>query len=110
MPLYDSLGESAVEVKLFAAWRSALLLSFELFKLIKMLRHDLSFALQYTVNHSELSVVFLESSKIATLSKALPKVKQNVTTVVYWGDASSADVEGVKKEVMPTVNLLHNKH
>lgn len=55
--------------------------------------------LQYTVNHAELSIIFLESAKISTLSKALPKVKQNVKTVVYWGSASSSDVEAVKKEV-----------
>lgn len=55
--------------------------------------------MQYTVNHSETSLIFIEASKIGTLSKAIPKIKGNVRTVVYWGSSSSGDVESVKKEV-----------
>ncbi len=55
--------------------------------------------LQYTVNHSETSLIFIEASKIGTLGKAIPKIKNNVRTVVYWGSSSSGDVEAVKKEV-----------
>ena len=57
--------------------------------------------MQYTVNHSETSLIFIEASKIGTLSKAIPKIKGNVRTVVYWGSSSSGDVEAVKKEVSP---------
>jgi long-chain acyl-CoA synthetase len=65
VPLYDSLGESAVE---------------------------------YTVNHSETTIVFIESSKFAPLSKAIPSIKKNVKTVVYWGKATESDISGVKSE------------
>jgi long-chain acyl-CoA synthetase len=65
VPLYDSLGESAVE---------------------------------YTVNHSETKLIFIEASKISTLAKAVPKIKDNVKTVVYWGTPGAGDVESVKKE------------
>ena len=65
VPLYDSLGESAVE---------------------------------YTVNHSETSIIFAEASKLIFLAKAAKNVKENVKTVVYWGDAptvkdASASIE-----------------
>lgn len=65
VPLYDSLGESAVE---------------------------------YTVNHSETSIIFAEASKLVFLAKAAKNVKENVKTVVYWGDAptvkdASASIE-----------------
>jgi hypothetical protein len=57
--------------------------------------------LQYTVNHSETQLIFIEASKISTLAKAVPKIKGNVKTVVYWGSANAADVESIKKEVSP---------
>ena len=55
--------------------------------------------MQYTVNHSETSIVFIEASKFAPLSKAIPKIKENVSTVVYWGSASASDVDSIRKEV-----------
>ncbi|BDA46672.1 Long chain acyl-CoA synthetase 3 [Coccomyxa sp. Obi] len=70
VPLYDSLGETAVE---------------------------------YTVNHSETSIIFAEASKLTFLAKAAKNVKENVKTVVYWGDAptvkdaaASIEKEGIK--------------
>ncbi|KAK9816726.1 hypothetical protein WJX72_004272 [[Myrmecia] bisecta] len=54
VPLYDSLGEDAVE---------------------------------YIVNHSETTVVFVASNKLPTLVAALPSCPR-VTTVVFWGDAA----------------------
>jgi long-chain acyl-CoA synthetase len=54
VPLYDSLGESAVE---------------------------------YTVNHSETSLIFAEASKLTFLAKAAKNISKNVHTVVYWGAA-----------------------
>ena len=58
VPLYDSLGESAVE---------------------------------YTVNHSETSIIFAEASKLEFLAKAAKAIKKNVKHVVYWGSHASAD-------------------
>lgn len=68
MPLYDSLGESAVE---------------------------------YTVNHSETSIIFAEASKLTFLAKAAKNVKENVKTVVYWGDAPTVKdaAASIEKEV-----------
>lgn len=70
VPLYDSLGESAVE---------------------------------YTVNHSETSIVFAEASKLEFIAKAASAIKKSVKHVVYWG--SHATVEGsssaIKKEASP---------
>ena len=55
---------------------------------------------QYTVNHSETKLIFIEASKISTLAKAVPKIKDNVKTVVYWGSAAAGDVESIKNEVL----------
>ena len=66
MPLYDSLGESAVE---------------------------------YTVNHSETSIIFAEGSKLAMLSKAAGAISKNVKTVVYWGDATTDATSAIEREV-----------
>lgn len=57
VPLYDSLGENAIE---------------------------------YIINHSEASVVFAASDKLANLAKALPHVLELVKTVVYWGAGDQA--------------------
>ena len=100
VPLYDSLGESAVEVggaSLLTIHNLCLLCSPRLMDLKPLTcRYAL---MQYTVNHSETSIVFIEASKFAPLSKAIPKIKENVTTVVYWGNASASDVDSVRKEV-----------
>lgn len=68
VPLYDSLGESAVE---------------------------------YTVNHSETSIIFAEASKLAFLSKAAKNVSKNVHTVVHWGSADNVKdtTASIEKEV-----------
>lgn len=67
VPLYDSLGESAVE---------------------------------YTVNHSETSIIFAEASKLDFLAKAAKAIKKNVKHVVYWGSRASAESASaaIKKE------------
>lgn len=61
MPLYDSLGENAIE---------------------------------FIINHSEATIVFVASDKAANLAKALPLCKGRVKTVVVWGpkDAGVATV------------------
>lgn len=78
MPLYDSLGESAVE---------------------------------YTVNHSETSIIFAEASKLTFLAKAAKNVKENVKTVVYWGDAPTVKdaAASIEKEVslLPADDLIY---
>ena len=64
VPLYDSLGENAVE---------------------------------FIINHSESSVVFVSRDKLDTLLKALPAAHKGLTTLVYWGtrDETSPDAEKV---------------
>jgi len=69
---------------------------------------------QYTVNHSETQLIFIEASKIGTLAKAVPKIKGSVKTVVYWGSAAAGEVESIKKEVSdlllrPSISS-HNWH
>ena len=69
VPLYDSLGESAVE---------------------------------YTVNHSETSIIFAEASKLEFLAKAAKAIKENVKHVVFWGGkASESASSAIKKEAGP---------
>ncbi len=60
VPLYDSLGENAIE---------------------------------FIINHSESSIVFVASDKLAKLAGALPHVLQLVKNVVYWGAGDKASQE-----------------
>jgi len=60
VPLYDSLGENAIE---------------------------------FIINHSESSIVFVSSDKMPALVKALPKTKDVLKTIVYWGPAPTHCVE-----------------
>ena len=63
VPLYDTLGENAIE---------------------------------YIVKHSEASVLFSHGEKLAMLSKALPSLTPQVTTVVYWGKAGDEELNAIK--------------
>ena len=67
VPLYDSLGENAIE---------------------------------YIINHSESSIIFTQTHKFGMLAKALPNVKTNVKTVVYWGEGDAAAAEVAKAQGM----------
>ena len=69
VPLYDSLGESAVE---------------------------------YTVGHSETSLIFADGPKLAMLSKAAAGISKTVKTIAYWGDAPAGAVPAIEKEARPT--------
>lgn len=60
VPLYDSLGENAVE---------------------------------YIINHSESSIIFVAKDKIATLLKALPAAHKGLKTLVYWGTETGGSPE-----------------
>lgn len=66
VPLYDSLGEDAVE---------------------------------YTVNHAETSAIFAQAAKLPQLNKALARIKKNVQTIVYWGEADSSTLGEAEKQV-----------
>lgn len=57
VPLYDTLGENAVE---------------------------------YILNHSESTICFVSVVNLPKLAKALPKVNDQLKTIVYWGKADSA--------------------
>lgn len=63
MPLYDSLGENAVE---------------------------------FIINHSESSIVFVSKEKLGTLIKALPEIKKGLKTLVYWGNGSTTNAAAEK--------------
>jgi long-chain acyl-CoA synthetase len=55
-------------------------------------------AVEYIINHSESSIVFVSKDKLGTLLKALPSVdKGRLTTLVYWGTGNerNAAVEKV---------------
>ena len=75
VPLYDSLGESAVE---------------------------------YTVNHSETSIIFAEASKMEFIAKAAGAIKKSVKQVVFWGSHACTDGASatVKKEASPSSDPL----
>ncbi|KXZ49465.1 hypothetical protein GPECTOR_21g691 [Gonium pectorale] len=60
VPLYDSLGENAIE---------------------------------YIVNHSEAVAAFTSTEKLPALVKALPKTKETLKVVVYWGAGNEAAVK-----------------
>lgn len=47
-------------------------------------------AIEYIVRHSEATLVFAQSAKLARLEKALPQIKDLVKCVVYWGDSNES--------------------
>ena len=67
VPLYDSLGEEAVE---------------------------------YTVNHSQTQLIFLQASKLPQLNKALGAIKKNVKHVIYWGEPDQDELASLKRQVL----------
>jgi long-chain acyl-CoA synthetase len=73
VPLYDSLGENAIE---------------------------------YIVTHSEATIVFVASDKVANLAAALPHVKGQVKNVVYWGAANPAVQVSVRSSRMQQPDAL----
>ena len=64
VPLYDSLGENAVE---------------------------------FTLNHSEASVVFVSAEKLPTLVAALPAVHGGLRALVYWGNPKQEKLDVTHK-------------
>ena len=67
VPLYDSLGENAVE---------------------------------FIINHSESSILFVAKDKLSTVIQALPKAHKGLKTLVYWGthDEQHAEADEVSAE------------
>ena len=65
VPLYDTLGEDALE---------------------------------YILQHAEITICFVQGSKLPNLAKVLAKVQGLVKTVVHWGEVDSAAVQ-----VAPTI-------
>lgn len=65
VPLYDSLGENAVE---------------------------------FIINHSESSILFVAKEKLGTVIQALPKAHKGLKTLVYWGthDQSHPEADAVR--------------
>ncbi|GAB4818842.1 hypothetical protein N2152v2_005888 [Parachlorella kessleri] len=43
----------------------------------------------YVIEHSESSIVFVSAAKLPVLAKGLPRVAERVKHVVYWGEVSS---------------------
>ncbi|GFR48302.1 hypothetical protein Agub_g10182 [Astrephomene gubernaculifera] len=64
VPLYDSLGENAIE---------------------------------YIINHSESVVAFCSTEKLPNLTKALPKTKDTLKLVVYWGAGNEAALKAARE-------------
>ena len=64
VPLYDSLGENAVE---------------------------------FTLNHSESSIVFVSAEKLPTLVAALPAVHGGLKALVYWGDPKQEQLDATRE-------------
>ena len=60
--------------------------------------------MEYTVNHSETSIIFAEASKLEFLAKAAKAIKKNVKHVVYWGSHASA--EGNSTSIKAEASLL----
>ena len=55
-------------------------------------------AIEFIIHHSEATIVFVASDKAANLAQALPLVKGQVGTVVYWGPK---DAGVVKVRMLP---------
>lgn len=73
VPLYETLGENAIE---------------------------------FILQHAEVSLVFVEGSRMARMVQALKEV-QPLLAVVYWGPASTADIKvGRQKGVVLQVPLV----
>lgn len=70
VPLYDSLGEDAVE---------------------------------YTVNHAETEVIFVQATKFPQLTKAVPKIKQTVQAIIYWGESSSSAISEIEGQGLKVI-------
>ena len=52
------------------------------------------------MNHSSTSLVFLDASKFTPMAKSIPKVKDNVKTVVFWGEAKGGEAAAIEKQVL----------
>ena len=64
-------------------------------------------AIEYIVTHSEATIVFVASDKIANLAAALPHVKGQVKNVVYWGAGNPAAAQvGVSSGCMQQPHAL----
>lgn len=50
-------------------------------------------AIEYIINHSEAVIAFVAASKLPALAKALPKTKDTLKAVVYWGTGNEQCVE-----------------
>lgn len=54
-------------------------------------------AIDYIINHSESTIVFVQTEKMPMLTKALPKLAHLVKTVVYWGAGDEKSSDEIKK-------------
>ena len=55
--------------------------------------------MEYTVNHSEASAIFLQGAKFPQLAKAISAIKKNAKVLVYWGEADQSIVRDIEKQV-----------
>ena len=53
----------------------------------------------FILNHSESSLIFSHTSKLAAIAKALPEAEKHVKTVVYFGSENAAGVKAVEDTV-----------
>ena len=53
----------------------------------------------FILNHSEASLIFSHTSKLAAIAKALPETEKHVKTVVYFGSTNAAGVKAVEDTV-----------
>jgi len=49
-------------------------------------------AIEFILQHSEVKLVFIQGSRLGRMARALKQV-QKMQAVVYWGDASMADIQ-----------------
>ena len=73
VPLYDSLGENAIE---------------------------------FIIHQAEVSLACTAGDKMAQLVKAIPKIKDTLKVVVYWGTADSASIQVGLIWLLPVCALL----
>ena len=45
-------------------------------------------SVEYIIDHAEASTVFTSTQKFPLLEKTLPKTKQHIKTIVYFGDVT----------------------
>lgn len=62
-------------------------------------------AVEYIIKHSGLKVICVSTDKLATITKVLPEVKDQIVQVIVWSNNSGEDVD---PDVIAVCNTMQN--